>query len=104
MNDAANRNEADPMILDELLATAGGKTPSADPMDDVPVDRQLFSVGYVAQLVQLPPRDVRLAARSAGVPVAYSLNDVAYYDGAGVVAINRFLRELRANSAMHKDS
>ena len=72
--------------------------PKVDPTDDVPAEKQLFSLGYCCQLFQCAPNVVREIAKRAGVSIAMVMNDIPHYDGVGVVQMNRYLRELRESA------
>lgn len=61
--------------------------------DRVPAERQLFSLGNCCQMFQSPPSLIRAYAQAAGVEVAWCINDIPHFDGAGVVAIGRWIRQ-----------
>jgi hypothetical protein len=63
--------------------------------DDIPAEKQFFSLGHAAQLLQLPPPAIRAAMQHARLQFAESRNDVVYLDGNGLLALSRFLREIR---------
>ncbi len=63
---------------------------------EVPCEKQMFSLGYCCQLFQVAPPILREIAKRAGVKFACAVNDVPYIDGNGLVDMNRYLRQLRA--------
>jgi hypothetical protein len=66
-------------------------------MNDVPVDRQLFTVGYLAQMFQRRPDELRAMLAAAGIKPAQSVNDLVHYDGYAIIAISRALKEAAGN-------
>lgn len=65
--------------------------------NDIPVDRRYFTLGFLSQLFQRTPADLRVILAAAGVQPTHSINDVPYFDAYGFLAIGRALREARGD-------
>jgi hypothetical protein len=68
-------------------------------VNDLPSkDRQLFSLGYTCQLLQVVPGQLRVLMESTGVKPFWTVDDVAYFDGDGVQelvnAVNAIRKEI----------
>jgi hypothetical protein len=63
---------------------------------EVPSTRQFFSLAYVCQCFQVAPPVARELMKRAGVTFTAAVNDIGYVDGDSLVAMNRYLRQHRA--------
>jgi hypothetical protein len=52
-------------------------------------EQNLVSLGYAAQILQVSPTDVGLAAERAGVAPVFRLNGVPYYNEADLRLLRR---------------
>lgn len=62
------------------------------PEDRVPLDRQLFSIGRLCQILGVSPIEVRAAMQLAAVKISMTLNETIYLDAHALLAIRDELR------------
>jgi hypothetical protein len=67
--------------------------------DDIPADKQFFSIGHACQLAQVTPTALRAVMKALGIRFAYSQNDIGYLDGNAVLAVCRRVRAIRKGQA-----
>jgi len=61
------------------------------------IPQKLYSIGFLAGLLQTSPGDIRMAARGAKLEPAMYLNDVAHFDEEGFRLLRcRLSRQERA--------
>ena len=61
---------------------------------EVPSSRQFFRMGYVCSLFNQPPKLLREICQRADVSPVASIDDVAIYDGDGVLKISRYVKSI----------
>lgn len=64
--------------------------------DQSALDKQFFSLAFICQMLQLTPEQVRTMAAAAGVGVAMTFNDQAFFDAAGLMRMKKSLAARRA--------
>ena len=64
--------------------------------DQPPLHRQMFSAEFIAVMLQCSQERVRAMATAAGVNVAMTFNDKAFYDAAGLMQMKRHLTAQKA--------
>lgn len=62
-------------------------------------DRQLFSVGYCCQLLQVLPGQLKVLMDDTGVSPFWMLDGVAFFDGDGVQVLVNKANQLRKEIA-----
>ncbi len=60
----------------------------------IPAERQYYSLGFLSQMIELPPHLVVKLARDAGVGPCYSHNGIPTFDGT---AVERLVEHLKLN-------
>ena len=63
--------------------------------DDVS-GKQIFSLGYVSQWLQVPPKQLREIMRRNEIKFSMAINDIAYLDADGLLRINAIVKAERA--------
>lgn len=58
-------------------------------------DKQLFSIGYTCQLLQVVPGQLGVLVESTGVLPAWTIDGTAYFDGDGVKVLVNKANQLR---------
>lgn len=68
-----------------------------------PTDRQLYSVGYTCQLLQVVPGQLRVLMEDTGVLPFWMIDSVAFFDGDGVQVLVNKANQLRKEIAEAAD-
>lgn len=78
-----------------LNQTADILEPKREPFE-CDVDKQFFSLGKICEHFQLAPVAVRELMSRSGVRFTYCCNDIPFLDGAALLKMHHYLRDLRA--------
>lgn len=70
-----------------------------DTTDLPPTDRQLYSLGYTCQLLQVVPGQLGVLMDATGVRPFWTIDSVAYFDGDGVQVLVNKANQLRKELA-----
>lgn len=62
--------------------------------DDIPIDKQFFSIGHVCQMAQVSPAWVRLTMKAKGLKFAECRNEVPYLDATAMLAVVNYKKFL----------
>ncbi|MCY2989828.1 MAG: hypothetical protein NTY19_18440 [Planctomycetota bacterium] len=71
--------------------------PRATVYESPGVDKQFFSLGYMAQFFQRPIETLRAILSAAEIKPAYLQNDVPFFDGAALLTVRHALDKAQAD-------
>jgi hypothetical protein len=54
-------------------------------------DRQFLSIGFLCQMFQRTPAELRSILAAASIPPSHSVNGISYYDGRAVETLRSAL-------------
>ena len=62
-------------------------------MDDLPRDKQIYSLGFLSATFQKPVPEVQAVLKAAGIGPALAINDVLHFTADAYLVVGRYARE-----------